>query len=81
MSDQDLESIEDPAVVEHPDTAPPRRVIRWVVALAILVVVALGVSLAITHDRPLAERVARQNTAHSSVTPMMMAPPPRHTSP
>lgn len=81
MNDLNLESIEDPKAVEHPSTASSKRPLRWIAAVGVLVVIALGVSLAINHDRPVADQVARQNAGHSPFPPMMTAPPPRHIAP
>ena len=76
----DLESIEDPAAVDHPTSAAPRRMVSWVAALAVLVIVVMGVSVAVEQDRPLARQAARQNASHSGAT-IMTAPPPRVTTP
>ncbi|HEX4179934.1 MAG TPA: hypothetical protein VHY32_04015 [Caulobacteraceae bacterium] len=73
MSDINLEH---PDKGDHPTTAPTSRMVRWIAAVGVLVVLALGASVVINANRPVAEQVARQNASHSSATPMM-APPPR----
>jgi hypothetical protein len=79
MSDLDLESIEDPNAVDHPSPAPNKRMVRWIAAVAVLVVIVLGVTAAIKHDHPLAKQVAHQNAGR--LPSMITAPPPRYTAP